>query len=126
MGSYSAPAFALGYYKADHTVTNADGDVLIDPFRCADFMARYVASALYDGDIYCQLQKEDLTWFDFLHNGAMADQWFVLSPQALALTQQTTQVKYPYVVRFEGRTKPTVGSCVVNVVATPAPANPLW
>lgn len=126
MGSYSAPSFALGYHKALNDVTTTQNEILIGPLRCVDFYGIVQNSAIYDGDIYIDMQLNDDSWFPWVHFNASFSQWQVESPQALGMIQQNSDIKYPYVARFRVETVPTLGVSTLHVITQPGPGNTLF
>jgi len=126
LGSYSAPAFALGYYKAIQDVTTPNGTILIGPVRCVSAEIFVRSSPLWDGDIYLDVQKPDGTWDNFVHDSGHADQLYFLPAQDPSYNTGTSVGRYPMVVRVRSENQPTVGNAVVYLIATPPPANPLF
>lgn len=126
MGQYTAPTFALGYYKCLQDNTIPDGTVLIDGVRCVDFVFIAQASTLYDGAFGVDLQKLDGTYINFVTSQNEADSQLVVRPPDIFNTPFLTTVKYPWVVRITGNTHPTLGEATGWLITTPSPANPLF
>jgi hypothetical protein len=126
MGSYSAPSFALGVLKETSDLTIPDGEILIGPVRCLNYIYVQVAEPAWDGDMGLEVQFTDDTWRLVSNRaGPSAETWVITSDyQVLNNPQQIW--KYPFNVRVVQITAPTLGTCPAYLITTPGPANPLF
>lgn len=125
-GSYSAPAFELGYEKANADNTKTVNTVLLGPTRCGDFLATFTQSPLWNGVVKLQVQKTDDTWADLktYNNGDVR----TASYTAWQITETFLDelLYYPYRVRVIVSTQATAGLCICYLMTDPPPANPLF
>lgn len=125
MGSYSAPSFALGYYKAVQDVTSIVGSVQLGPIKTVGLNYCVVASALWDGDVALEGQLQDDTWCLIDHTffqgrtvgGALSSDY---------IYAQTIDFKFPFVLRFTTYSQPLNGVAVCYFITLPPPGNPLF
>lgn len=126
MGSYTAPSFTMGYHKAVIDNTDALNSVPLGPVVAADFFIYHNITALYDGNVFIQVQLNDDSWSTIISYTRFTQYPLGEHIDVDWSTISGLDLKYPFHIRALVNSAATVGAMTLYFITTPGPGNPLF